>query len=70
MKQDLNIYKRLDDLPDFFPVHNFSELFGISRATAYRMANQGTIPCLKIGKRIIMSREHLKQWVDTMMEVR
>ena len=61
--------RSIDDLPDFCTITDFSNLFGVSRATAYRMAAQGHIPSLKIGKRIILSREHLKRWVDRSMEV-
>ncbi len=58
------IYHSIDDLPDFFTVSDFSVLFGVSRATAYRMAAQGNIPCIHIGRRVVMSREHIRRWVD------
>lgn len=54
----------LEDLPDFFALADLSRVFGISRATAYRMADQGRIPCIRLGKRIILSKNHLKQWID------
>ena len=54
----------LDDLPDFCSLEEFARLFRVSRATAYRMAERGQIPCLRIGRRVIVSREHLRQWVD------
>lgn len=56
--------KRWDELPDFCALADVSDLLGISRATAYRMAGQGKLPCIRIGKRIIFSKEHLKQWLD------
>lgn len=55
---------RLDDLPDFFTLADFSLVFGISKATAYRMADEGRIPCIRLGKRIILSKNHLKQWIN------
>ena len=54
----------LDELPDFCSLEEFAEVFQVSRSTAYRMAARGMVPCLRIGSRIIVSREHLKQWVD------
>lgn len=69
MKQREGARKRLDELPEFCSITDFSDVFRVSRATAYRMAAQGEIPCLHIGKRIILSREHLRQWVDKNMEV-
>ena len=54
----------LDELPDFCTLEEFSKVFRISRATAYRMAVQGNIPCLRIGRRVIVSKEHLMRWID------
>lgn len=28
------------------------------------MADQGRIPCIRLGKRIILSKNHLRQWID------
>ena len=70
MNQDSNVIRSLDELPDFFPTSDFSKVFQISKATAYRMAAQGQIPCLRIGRRVIFSREHLKQWVEREMEMK
>ena len=54
----------LDELPDFCTLEEFSTVFRVSRATAYRMAARGSIPCLRIGRRVIISREHLSHWID------
>lgn len=54
----------LDDLPDFCSLEEFSEVLRVSRSTAYRMAAQGNIPCLRIGRRVIASKEHLMRWID------
>ena len=61
--------KSFDDLPDFFSIGMLSEILGVSKATAYRMAGQGQLPCLRIGKRIILSRAHLRRWIDQKLEV-
>lgn len=57
-------HSSLEDLPDFFTLADLSIVFGISKATAYRMAEQGRIPCIRLGKRIILSKKHLKRWID------
>ena len=54
----------LDQLPDFCSLEDLAGLFHVSRATAYRMAGRGQIPCLRIGRRVIVSKEHLRRWVD------
>ena len=46
----------LDELPDFFSLEEFAEVFQLSRSTAYRMAAQGKIPSLRIGRRVIVSK--------------
>ena len=59
----------LDSLPDFFSVDAFAQVIGLSRASAYRLAAQPGFPCLRIGRRIILSRDHIRRWVDRSMEV-
>lgn len=56
-------YRSLADLPEFCTLAELSGILGISKATAYRMAAQGQIPCMRLGRRIILSKEHLKQWI-------
>ncbi len=54
----------LDKLPDFCSLEEFAGVFQVSRSTAYRMAAQGNIPCFRVGRRVIVSKEHLKRWID------
>ena len=54
----------LDELPEFCSLAEFSGVFRVSRATAYRMAAQGKIPSLRIGRRVIVSKQHLMRWLD------
>lgn len=56
--------QEFNDLSDFFTLSEFALVIGISKATAYRMADQGRIPCIRLGKRIILSKKHLRQWID------
>lgn len=55
----------LDDLPDFFSAEDLLHVLPVSRATIYRLSAQGVIPCLRVGRRIIFSRERLKLWAQT-----
>lgn len=59
--------KTLDDLPPFCSVADLLEVLCISRATAYRLAGQGKIPCIRLGRRIILSRDCLKSWIEEEM---
>lgn len=53
-----------DNLSNFCTLSDFAAAIGISKATAYHMADQGRIPCIRLGKRIILFKSHLKQWID------
>lgn len=37
---------------------------GISRTTAYHLAQQPDFPSFMIGKRILISREGLRKWIE------
>lgn len=64
MRTEIRKPVSLDELPDFCSLEEFSEVFRVSRSTAYRMAARGIIPCLRIGRRVIVSKEHLLCWID------
>ena len=64
MNTNLQTVERLDDLPDFFSATQLSEILGLSKATTYRRVEEGKIPCLRIGRRLVISRTHLLRWLD------
>ena len=45
-------------------VKEAAEVLGIGRGLAYRLANGGTIPTLRLGRRILIPREALTQLLD------
>ncbi len=53
-----------DALPEFCSPAEIAPILSVSRATAYRMAASGKLPCLRLGKRVIISKMHLIEWVD------
>lgn len=70
MELNPQCHTALSHLPDFCSMEDFAKVIGVSRATMYRMAQRGELPCLRIGKRIILSRERLERWIDQAMEVK
>lgn len=62
-----NHYRSINDLPELCSMADLEEVLPISRATAYRMAQQGVIPCLRVGRRFIFSKEHLRKWIEQEM---
>lgn len=67
MNQTTRHYASIKELPDFFTAKDLAQVLGVSKATAYRMVANGYIPCLHIGKRVILSRDHLEKWIDEML---
>ena len=65
MRTEIKKPASLDELPDFCSLEELSEVFRVSRSTAYRMAAQGSIPSLRVGRRVIVSKEHLLRWIDS-----
>ncbi len=41
------------------------ELTGLSRATVYRLAANGTIPSVRVGGSVRIPMARLQQWIDT-----
>ena len=64
MRTDYQTTDTLDSLPEFCSPGDLSKVLPVSRATLYRMADQGRIPCIRLGRRIVLSKNHLKQWID------
>ena len=65
MRTEIKKPASLDELPDFCSLEELSRVFQISRSTAYRMAAQGNIPSLRVGRRVIVPKEHLVRWIDS-----
>lgn len=42
-------------------VEEAAELLGISRALAYNLAKRGDLPCVRLGRRLIVPREALER---------
>ena len=55
---------QLSTLPDFFTPDMLSAVLPVSKSTLYRALRQGTIPCLRVGKRFILSRPYLERWIE------
>ncbi len=47
------------DLPPTISVEKAAEILGISLRAAYRAANRGQIPTLRIGRRLLVPTGHL-----------
>lgn len=45
-------------------VEETAALLGISRTLAYELVARGELPCLRWGRRVVISRHALQQMVD------
>ncbi len=45
-------------------VEEAGQLLGISRATAYMLANQGKLPVIRLGKRFVVSKVGIERMLN------
>lgn len=50
-----------DDLPPILTVEQTAKLLGISRGLAFAAVRAGDIPSIRIGRRILVPRDRLRQ---------
>ena len=57
-------FKSYEELPLMLSVLEMAATLGISRAGAYELARTEDFPALKIGTRVVIPKDKLKEWVD------
>ena len=57
-------YKSYDELPLMLNVVQVAAVLGISRAGAYELVHSEGFPTLKIGSRIVVPKDKLREWID------
>lgn len=53
-----------DQLPIMLNADTIAQTLGISRAGAYELMHRKGFPTLRIGKRMMVSKEHFIQWIE------
>ncbi len=53
-----------DDMPDIMSVEDLKKLFGIGINKAYEITRYKGFPALKIGRKIIIPKKQLEQWLE------
>ncbi len=61
------VIKNFDELPMFISVATVAKLFGISQSSGYELMHDKDFPSIKIGSRILVPRDKLKDWLDDKM---
>jgi len=49
--------------PDVLTVDQVAEMLQVSRATVYKLINEGEIPCKRVGERWRFSRQAVLDWM-------
>lgn len=53
-----------DNLSAVLNANQLAAVLGISRAGAYQLLNTGTFPTLRIGKRLLVPKDKLVEWIE------
>ena len=56
--------RNFDELPAMLPATELAGALGISRAGAYALIHSKGFPTLRIGKRLMVPKDKLTQWID------
>ena len=60
-------YKTFDELPMYLNVGIVSKILGMSQSSIYDLTHEEGFPAIKIGSRILIPRDKLKEWLDSKM---
>ena len=52
------------DLPDVISVEEASAVVRVSKDKIYELTKRGGFPCVRIGKRIRISRDLFRKWIE------
>ena len=59
-----SIYKSYDELPLFLNAETVARVLGVSPSSGYELMHEKDFPTLKIGNRIVVSKEQFINWVN------
>ena len=60
-------FKSYEDLPLMLSVPEMATALGIFRAGAYELARSEGFPALRIGTRIVIPKDELREWIKRNM---
>ncbi len=58
----------LDDLPFALNADQVASVLGIARSSAYTLMHSQGFPTVRIGKRMLVTRDRLAEWLDKQVE--
>ena len=57
-------YKSYDELPLFLNAKTVTKVLGIAPSSAYELMHEADFPVLKVGNRMVVSKEKFVEWVQ------
>lgn len=57
-------FTSFDELPVMLNADQLAQALNISRAGAYQLMHSSSFPTVRIGKRMLVPKEHLLRWLD------
>ena len=63
-----NTYTSIEELPITLNAQEVAAVLGISRANAYCLMHSRGFPTLQIGKRMVVPKDKLIDWIDRQTE--
>lgn len=62
------LYFRLEDAPVFLDISDLCSLLRISRSAGYELMHKPGFPCNRVGRRMIVNKERLLEYLDKQLE--
>jgi len=62
-------YTNIEDLPLTLKAREAAEVLRISKSKVYELARTESFPAVRIGKRVVIPRDKLIEWMNTQAEV-
>ena len=62
-------YTSIEELPLTLNVREAAEVLRISKSKVYELAQSESFPAIRIGKRVVIPRDKLIQWMNDQAEV-
>lgn len=57
-------FTSFDELPVMLNANQLAQALNLSRAGAYQLMHSSSFPTVRIGKRMLVPKEHLLRWLD------
>ena len=61
-------YKSYNDLPLFLNADTVAKVLGVSISSAYELMHQPDFPVVRVGSRMVVSKEQFMAWVSAQTE--